>query len=512
MLIYIHKLLKENTTYYNITSKMATEMKKPEPFYIDSSKINLYYNNTDLINYDKNFYYGCTTKPKTIVIKKKIPESEYLYANLKKGDWNLSSSECKKSQLLISKEWVDKYYFKIDDRKEPTIIPKPVNILFEETIELEESNVTILEEDPINIVEEVTTNEEILEAPKILLLDDSEKFKDADGNIIEIETRGERKEDNIYFKCKDISVGFGMPNLNNNIVDKEKGYTRNVDYKNFNRNIRLPNGESKSTNKNFKTTLYLTYEGLLRVLFVSRNKNASLFRKWATHKLFTIQMGKEEEKVKLGTSILNIPEKTYRAVFNKHADKLPSIYLIYLGNVKELRKTFEIDNSFLDDSGVYKYGFTDDLGRRVGEHEDKYGKLENVKIVLTTFHGIDPKYLRDAENDIKEECNAYEINLQTEGYKELIVLNKKQLEHVKKNYGRIGRDYAGHSAELQEQIVKLKNDLKDRDHTIELLKKDNEKLQTRVETNEKYHKLELENKDLKIETLELKIHVLNKSL
>jgi hypothetical protein len=245
---------------------------------------------------------------------------------------------------------------------------------------------------------------------------------------------------------------------------------------------------------------------------VSRNKNASLFRKWATHKLFTIQMGKEEEKVKLGTSILNIPEKTYRAVFNKHADKLPSIYLIYLGNVKELRKTFEIDNSFPDDSGIYKYGFTDDLGRRVGEHEDKYGKLENVKIVLTTFHGIDPKYLRDAENDIKEECNAYEINLQTEGYKELIVLNKKQLEHVKKNYGRIGRDYAGHSAELQEQIVKLKNDLKDRDHTIELLKKDNEKLQTRVETNEKYHKLELknkdciiENKDLKIENLELKL-------
>ena len=743
-------------------------MKKPEPFYIDSSKINLYYNNTDLINYDKNFYYGCTTKPKTIVIKKKIPESEYLYANLKKGDWNLSSSECKKSQLLISKEWVDKYYFKIDERKEPTIIPKPVNIVFEETIELEESNVTILKQDPINIVEEVTTNEEILEAPKLLLLDDSEKFKDADENIIEIETRGERKEDNIYFKCKDISVGFGMPNLNNNIVDKEKGYTRNVDYKTFlvktnnnafikslyltyygflrvincsrkskifvqniniitkwldylinnkyfdnyiisnvnqdlsgviyicssplidcikigywtgsisglksrykmvygkdvilncknvenvrdkekeihsvfkqfnisgelfqkdklhlyndylNNNIveyldrnfkedcdeldedlddeiesnndenendtieqvprillledkekfrdtdgnvveietrgtksyndiyfkltdiskgfnmenlrnsiqkknrgyvrnddyktfliRGDNVPSTETNKNNKTSLYLTYNGLVKVLMVSRNKNVKRFQEWAIKTLFTIQMGKEEEKVKLGTSILNISEKTYRAVFNKHADKLPSIYLIYLGNVKELRKTFEIDNSFLDDSGVYKYGFTDDLGRRVGEHEDKYGKLENVKIVLTTFHGIDPKYLRDAENDIKEECNAYEINLQTEGYKELIVLNKKQFEHVKKNYGRIGRDYAGHSAELQEQIVKLKNDLKDRDHTIELLKKDNEKLQTRVETNEKYHKLELENRDLKIETLELKIHVLNKSL
>jgi len=484
---------------------MATEIKKPEPFYIDSSKIKMYYNNTDLFNYDKNFYYNCTSKPKTIVTKKKIPESEYFYANLKKGDWNLTSSGCKKSQLLISKEWVDKYYFKIDDRKEPIIIPKPVNIVFEETIELEESNVTILEEEQKNIVEELIINEEILEAPKLLLLDDSEKFKDTDGNIIEIETRGERNDEDIYFKCKDISVGFGMPNLNNNIVDKEKGYKRNIDYKNFNRNIRLPNGESKSTNKKSKTTLYLTYEGLLRVLFVSRNKNASLFRKWATHKLFTIQMGKEEDKVKLGTSILNISEKTYKALFSKCANKLPSIYLIYLGNVKELRKTFEIDDSFPDDSGVYKYGFTDDLGRRMGEHETKYGKLENVKLVLTTFHGIDPQYLREAEHDIKEECNAYEINLQTEGYKELIVLNKKQLEHVTKNYGRIGRDYMGHTSELQQQIRELKDD-------ILKLNYENDRLKTLVETNEKYHKLELknkdciiENKDLKIENLELKL-------
>jgi hypothetical protein len=486
---------------------MATEINKPVPFYIDSSKIKMYYKNTDLFNYDQIFYYGCKTKPKTIVTKKKIPESEYFYANLKKGDWNLSSSGCKKSQLLISKEWVDKYYFKIDDRKEPTIIPKPVNILFEEPIinkkNLKAPILLVEDDDEIDIDEPESKNENktIEEAPKLLLLDNNEKFKDVDGNIIEIETRGTKDRKNIYFKVSDVSKGFDMKSLRTSLHHVDRGYEKNVHYKIF--LISVPNEHNENTNK--KKCLYLTYKGLLRLVFVSRNKKVERFQDWAEDCLFTIQMGKEEEKVKLGTSILNIPEKTYRAVFNKHADKLPSIYLIYLGNVKELRKTFEIDNSFPDDSGVYKYGFTDDLGRRVGEHEDKYGKLENVKIVLTTFHGIDPKYLRDAENDIKEECNAYEINLQTEGYKELIVLNKKQLEHVKKNYGRIGRDYAGHSAELQEQIVKLKNDLKDRDHTIELLKKDNEKLQTRVETNEKYHKLELENKDLKIETLELKL-------
>jgi hypothetical protein len=497
---------------------MATEIKKPEPFYIDSSKIKMYYNNTDLINYDKNFYYGCTTKPKTIVIKKKIPESEYLYANLKKGDWNLSSSECKKSQLLISKEWVDKYYFKIDERKEPAIILNPVKIIFEETNEpvniveeeqkniveetneLEESNVTILEEEQKNIVEELTNNEEILEAPKILLLDDSEKFRDTDGNVVEIETRGTQDRKNIYFKVSDVSKGFDTKYLNDALSKKDGGYEKNIHYKTF--LIRAVNYRQENTIKKY---LYLTYKGLLRFLFVSRNKNAERFQDWAEDCLFTIQMGKEEDKVKLGTSILNIPEKTYKALFSKCANKLPSIYLIYLGTVKELRKTFDIDDSFPDDSGVYKYGFTDDLGRRMGEHEAKYGKLENVKLVLTSFHGIDPQYLLDAERDIKEECEAYEINLQTKGYRELIVLNKKQSKHVITNYGRIGRDYAGHTAELQQQIRELKDE-------ILKLNYENDRLKTLVETNEKYHKLELknkdciiENKDLKIENLELKL-------
>ena len=68
------------------TNTTVAEMKMPEPFYIDSSKSKMYYNNTDLFQYNKLFFYGCTTKPKTIITKKSIPETEYLYANLKKNE------------------------------------------------------------------------------------------------------------------------------------------------------------------------------------------------------------------------------------------------------------------------------------------------------------------------------------------------------------------------------------------------------------------------------------------
>jgi hypothetical protein len=435
---------------------------KPEPVYIDSSNQKMYFNNVDLLKYDPVFYYGCKTKPRTIIEKKGIPEKEYFYANLKKGEWNVSSLDCKKAQLLISKEWVDKHIFKIEE------------------------NITIVNEETRNTTE-------IVEAPPLFFLDDKEKFRDADGNIIEIETRGSQDRNNIYFKCRNISDGFNIPNLNNHIVDNRWQYIENIHYKNFFIREGLENLESPT----IKKCLYLTYKGLLRVLYVSRNKHVERFQAWAEECLFTIQMGQPEEKIKLGTNILGITEKTYTEIFSKHANQFPCIYLFSLGTVGSLRETFEINSSFPNDSIVYKYGFTDNLARRMGEHESKYGKLPNVKIVLSSFHMIDPIYTSKAEGDIREECNAYEINLKTKGFKELIVLNKKQLEHLTKNYCRIGRDYAGHSIELQEQIAKLKEELRIKDYEIN-------RLNTLVETNEKYHKLELNYKDLKIENLELR--------
>jgi hypothetical protein len=67
----------------------------------------MYYNSKELQEYDPVFYYGCKTKPRNIIKKKNIPSTEYLFANLKKGEWNVSSDDCKKSQLLISRAWID---------------------------------------------------------------------------------------------------------------------------------------------------------------------------------------------------------------------------------------------------------------------------------------------------------------------------------------------------------------------------------------------------------------------
>lgn len=123
--------------------------------------------------------------------------------------------------------------------------------------------------------------------------------------------------------------------LNDTITNIYGGYQRNIDYK----TMFIRSKHINDVSCTIKKCLFLTYEGLLRVLFVSRNKNATLFRKWATNKLFTIQMGTREQKVKLGAEILNTSPRTLKAIFDKHAANFPSIYLMSLGKVRELRET-----------------------------------------------------------------------------------------------------------------------------------------------------------------------------
>ena len=363
-----------------------------------------------------------------------------------------------------------------------------------------------------DVLEEDNEDVEYENAPPLLELTDEEKFKDTNGNIIDIETLGEKHRNKIYFKVKDVSVAFGMDGLNKTLLNKDRGYVYNDDYKRFNREITFINDEHKTTNKKKQCRLYLTYHGFLRVLFVSRNDNVKNFQDWAEEKLFTIQMGSKEEKTKLGTEILNIPMKAYKAVFESHADKLPSMYLFKLGKVCDLRETFHMDDSISDSSCVYKFGCTDDLTRRFGETVNKYNKLQNVKTELVIFRMVDTKHTFDAENDIREQCKAYGKNLNVAGYNELIVLSDKEFEYIKKSYRRIGNEYAGATAELQKQVLDLEKKIEDlvKCHKYELLEKEmelqneknkNKALETQIVTDTKYNELKFQYLTLQIENL-----------
>ena len=439
-------------------------MRTPQPFAIDMSN-KLFFNMKDLFDYKPEFFYGCTVKKRLITKKKSIPDTEYVYANFlaKTKEWNMSDENCKKAQLLITKSWVDKYYFRSEDVIAPiapitssvtdisSVIfvpsPPPAPIIL---VKIKEEKEDIQLED----LERKEDKEVIENAPPILDLEDEEKFHDTDGNIIEIETRGVKERNKIYFKVKDISKSFHMKRLQDIILNNNSNYKINKHYKHF-----IQNDPKNYGSTTIKKRLYLTYKGLLRVLFASNAERAEKFQDWAEEKLFTIQMGTKEAKEVLGTEILNIKIENYRAVFGKYTQGFPCIYLLSLGKVGALRETFGISAEINNDLTVYKYGFTCDIKRRLGEHNNDYGKLQNVNIELELFNYVDLKYTSEAEADVRDIFDAYDISLNVSGRTELIVLTKKQFERTKKEYIRTGNAFAGATKELQEEIARLKTDI-----------------------------------------------------
>ena len=442
-------------------------MRTPQPFAIDMTN-KLFFNMKDLFDYKPEFFYGCTVKKRLITKKKAIPDTEYVYANFlaRTKEWNMSDENCKKAQLLITKSWVDKYYFRSEDvispvapsvssfpsvSSVPSVIivpsPPPLPIIL---VEIKQEKEEDIKQDISLQDSERNEDKEVIEnAPPILELEDEEKFHDVDGNIIEIETRGEKERGKILFKVKDVSIAFNMPNLERTLRDIRNNYK-----KYYIRNSGVENSQTT-----IKKRLYLTYKGLLRVLFASNAERAEKFQDWAEEKLFTIQMGTKEAKEVLGTDILNIKIENYRAVFGKYSQGFPCIYLLSLGKVGSLRETFGISAEINNDLTVYKYGFTCDIKRRLGEHNKDYGKMSNVNVELELFNYIDLKYTAEAEADIRDIFEAYDNVLDVSGRNELVALNTKQFDRIKKEYVRTGREFAGATKELQEEIARLKTEI-----------------------------------------------------
>ena len=472
---------------------MTTQMMMPNAFAVGN---NMYYLADELKEFYPKFFVGTSKTIRVIIERKKIPEYDYIYA-IKGAEWNILDATSKKAKLLIGKNWVDTN-FNADEPKVKVVKPKIVKAktvvppvvddvvipqVVDEDIVMNEN--VIVNSDDDDVVETEIVDEIIEEAPPIFELTDEEKFKDVNGNVLEIETRGERYEDKIYFSVKDVSVAFNMPNLKQSLLKKDRGYERNVDFKLLNLKGSVDNVyREKTTNKK---RLYLTYTGLIRMLFVSRNANANVFTTWATTKLFTIQMGTTEQKEELGANLLKISLKQFKEMFKAYTSKFPCIYLLELGTVGSLRELFTISLDIPDDVIVYKYGFTDDIVRRFTEHTRDYGKLKGVNVYLSQFTLIDVKNISEAENDIRQFFNDFGKALPVEGKNELVILNTRELKQVRGKYDVLRSYYAGSTDGLQKIIEELKLEIfkKNTEHYSEIFKRDMEyKINNEIHQNE----------------------------
>lgn len=394
-----------------------------------------YYYADDLKKFNPHIFKGCQVA-KSFATKHDLADDKYTYARLNENDkWIKSDGSSKKfDKLFLRKRWFDEKYLSTN-----------------------------------------TPEEEVKDAPDIIKLEDNEKFFNNDGEIVEIEVRGKREFDGCFFKLEDIINGFDIPNLHSTITDKRGNYKIKSHYVYL---FISGNSENKKIKK-----LFLTYTGIMRVLFGSNKNTGDKFLKWASQTLFTAQMGTDDQKTVLTSKLLKVHPDVIKSVFDKSVSSLPCIYLFSIGTVKDLRKSLKIPAEYDKEEIVYKWGTTIDIKRRTREHKNDFGKIEGTNPELVLFGFIDPQYMHEAETKIKDLFKGMDLALNLNKYDELAIIPKNKFKLIKQQYDITTKAYIGHIREITEKI-------KDKDHEIELLKKDNE--------------IALMKKDLEIANLKLK--------
>ena len=301
-----------------------------------------YYLSTELFDYNKTLFRAC--KGRDVIKKLKLTPNDYIFGYITKSGWKESTEDYSKAKVLIKVEW---YNSKINPNNTQLTNTQQTNI---------QPNNTQL------------TNIELI--PDILELENEEKFKDSNGRVLNILIRGERNYtrpqglsprtsikssslEKCFFRVKDVSKEFEMPRLQDVLLDKEKKYFENKHYKIFftsSSNMIGPTNSGTDQSKNKE--VYLTYLGILKILFSSRSGNAEAFQEWWAETLFTVQMGTEESKYNLIKSMFNGASiGAIKEAFKTSSGKTPCVYLFVIGNANSLLKT----NTYTADTLLYKF-------------------------------------------------------------------------------------------------------------------------------------------------------------
>ena len=215
---------------------------------------------------------------RTLIKKKEIPENMFMFAKQnEEGKWvKTKGDSIKFDKVLLKKEYL--------------------------------INVPELQEKDHETI--IVDDKGIKEAPSIINLTDGEKFKDTEGNVVEIEARGDRAHNKIYFKVKDVEKHFDLKCLSETMNKKNTTYKEETDYCYFNCKMEktLINGGKEVK---IKKEMFLTLSGFRKMIEISRIKfsthNKNIMHKWINQNFdyskildFTISIQNDILRSKIG--------------------------------------------------------------------------------------------------------------------------------------------------------------------------------------------------------------------
>ena len=179
--------------------------------------------------------------------------------------------------------------------------------------------------------------------------------------------------------------------------------------------------------------------------------------------LFTVQLGSREDKGALASELTGISITDIKAMCSTSSSLISCIYLFQIGTVGDMREKLNLSDDLNDDHILYKWGKTQDLGTRAYDHSRVYGK--DIRLVYKSF--VDKIHLTEAEAEIRSFFNNDDYKIATRGHRELSLITKKNMKHVKNAYNVLSQKYQGRIAIMNEELKEIRNM-----HEKEMLKKD----------------------------------------
>ena len=305
-------------------------------------------------------------------------------------------------------------------------------------------------------------------------------FLDENNNPFEIEVCGERSPYKIYFKLKDIARYFGMENLQHVITNKDNTYTINEDYCEFT--------SHESCLMNPKSYKYLTFNGLMKVIYASRVGNSNKFklRDWVNKLAYDAKFGSNEER-------MNRAEEITSHISSEVLNTVSGLYLIDIGKVNDLRNKMNISYEEYpieyDTARIKKFGVAKDIFKRLKQHKNKYNKYSS-DINLDWFINIPESTMYKAESTLNEHCEKSGLKFSFKDKTELVIVNSIQTKELKAYYSKLVKWYPNKINEVT---------------TLLTTKHENELLKKEIEMEKLRSKCDLKNKDIEILILKLKL-------
>ncbi len=239
------------------------------------------YLTNDLKAFFPTVFIGIRTS-KNMVTKYNIPKDNYFVVKKLNGSYEESTLTYTRSKILVKTSWFDSFM--------------------------------------------ANPPQEIKDAPRVapppLALTD-DKFVDDEGNVYEVETRGERHEDKIRFRGRDVERVFEMENLVNNVQKNHTDYLKGEDYE----ILLVAHGTmyrhlQADQPKGGRKYLYFTYQGVIKVINCSRSGVAHQFRDWMKRVVFRAHMGTDWDKAELAYELIDTTNIDLKDLVRELEDKL----------------------------------------------------------------------------------------------------------------------------------------------------------------------------------------------